>query len=284
MNARRAWMRPQASGKRVSKLGPQGLVREGQAVLDVGREVVRARGRDDVHLERHAGTQRARWSRAQIGRVDPLVEVEQMARVEEDAEEGVAQVAVDDGLQRAAGLAHVRAPRTTRRRPRSRAPRAAPRSRRCRPAAPRRPPPRSRPGKSRAPQMPNAVVKRSPRSMTRSLGLSMPSEARGPAESMRWQERGIPFQPSEARSLVLGHARPQAAEEALDALRGLAGGPLEGGQLLDLVDGPQPAGRVDEEVVGVLHEAVRSRRRRGARRPGRRAPPASSGPRRTSSR
>ena len=44
-------------------------------------------------------------------------------------------------------------------------------------------------------------------------------------------------------------------------LRGLAGGVLEGGQLLDLVDGPQPARGVHEEVVGVLHEATRADRR-----------------------
>ena len=42
------------------------------------------------------------------------------------------------------------------------------------------------------PQMPNAVVKRSPRSMTRSPGLSRPKVARGPAVSMRWHDSGVP--------------------------------------------------------------------------------------------
>ena len=40
-------------------------------------------------------------------RVDPLVEMNLVARVEEDPEERVAQAAVDDRLERAAGLADV---------------------------------------------------------------------------------------------------------------------------------------------------------------------------------
>ena len=40
-------------------------------------------------------------------RVDPLVEVDLVARVQEDAEERVAQAAVDDRLERAARLADV---------------------------------------------------------------------------------------------------------------------------------------------------------------------------------
>jgi hypothetical protein len=45
----------------------------------------------------------------------------------------------------------------------------------------------------RAPPTPYAVVKRSPSSIRLELGLGSPMRARGPLESMRWQERGIPF-------------------------------------------------------------------------------------------
>ena len=46
-----------------------------------------------------------------------------------------------------------------------------------------------------------------------------------------------------------GHARAQAEEESPDALRGVAGGVFEGGQLLDLVGRAQPVGGVDEQVA-----------------------------------
>ena len=41
---------------------------------------------------------------------------------------------------------------------------------------------------------------------------------------------------------------PQAEQQVADALRRLAGGVLEGGQLLDLVDDAKAVGRVDHEV------------------------------------
>ena len=44
-----------------------------------------------------------------------------------------------------------------------------------------------------APQKPNAMVNGSPRAIGRSSGLPSPSAARGPADSMGWQESGKPF-------------------------------------------------------------------------------------------
>ena len=42
------------------------------------------------------------------------------------------------------------------------------------------------------------------------------------------------------RAVALGHAGLQAGEHTAHAVRGLARGPLEGGELVDLVDHPQP--------------------------------------------
>ncbi len=64
-----------------------------------------------------------------------------------------------------------------------------------------------------APQIPKAVVNRSPRSIGRSPGLSSPSDARGPAVSMRWQESGVPFQRSSrtASCSVMPGRRPASS-------------------------------------------------------------------------
>jgi hypothetical protein len=45
-------------------------------------------------------------------------------------------------------------------------------------------------------------------------------------------------------------------EQVPNALRGLAAGPLEGGQLVDLVDDPQPIGGIDQQTGGVLDRAT----------------------------
>src|SRR5262245_55098059 len=88
----------------LGELGAQRRVGEGDAVLDVRREVRPAGRRDDVDLEVAA--------RAQLhvraggdGGVDPLVEGDLVAGVEEDAEERVAEPPSDDLVQRAAGRA-----------------------------------------------------------------------------------------------------------------------------------------------------------------------------------
>ena len=85
---------------------PQRLVGQRQPVLDVRREVRRARRRDDVALQSHARPQ-LDGRAGEHGRADPLVEVELVTRVEEDAEELVAEMAVDDLLQGPAHLADV---------------------------------------------------------------------------------------------------------------------------------------------------------------------------------
>ena len=138
-----------------------------------------------------------------------------MARVQEDPEERVAEVAIDDLLERAAGLADVE--------------RAVPLGDR-REVRPDQPldvvagcpsgssagvlDDEARPRQFSAPQIPKATVNRSPRSIGRSPGLSRPSVARGPAVSIRWHDSGVPFQPSSAtasRSVMPG---PQARAAA----------------------------------------------------------------------
>ena len=78
-------------------------VGEGDAVLDVGREVVRPGRRDDVDLEGHARAQLHLRS-GRDRRVDPLVEMDLVPGVQEDPEERVAEPAVDDLLERPARL------------------------------------------------------------------------------------------------------------------------------------------------------------------------------------
>ena len=66
-----------------------------------------------------------------------------------------------------------------------------------------------------------------------------------------------PAVPTEQRHrLALAHARPDPAEERAHALRGVAACPLEGGELLDLVDDAHSIGRIDEEVGRVLDRAA----------------------------
>ena len=93
--------------------------------------------------------------------------------------------------------------------------------------------------------------------MARSPGLRRPERARGPAVSMRWHDSGIPFQPRSCTPCCSVSPGLRAPEEVLHPLRRVAGGVLERDELLDLVDGPQARGRVDEEVVGVLDGTAR---------------------------
>ena len=134
-------------GRRVAagERGAQRLVGECHAVLDVGREVVGAGGRDHVGLERHPRAEldgRAGRER----RVDPFVEADQVPGVEEDPEERIAEPPHDRVVQRAAGLPDAQAlvPRGDRLEVRRR--RGARRSPRSGPGARSRPRPRSRHG------------------------------------------------------------------------------------------------------------------------------------------
>ena len=69
---------------------------------------------------------------------------------------------------------------------------------------------------------------------------------------------GGPVPAQQPDGLLLGHAGPQAGQQAAHAVGGLAGGPLEIGQLLDLVDDAQTVGRVDQQVAGVLDQPRRA--------------------------
>ena len=194
-------------------------------------------------------------------RVDPLVEVDLVARVEEDAEERVAEPPVDDlrGARRPVWpIAERLVPLGD--------------GLEVRPDEPVDVVARSRAGSSAAssttnparqfsaPQIPNATVNRSPRSIGRSLGLSRPNVARGPAVSIRWQDSGVPFQSSSRDGLALGHARaggPTSSRRTpFDVWRAAHSSAAE---LVDLVD--------DAQAVRRRRSAGRWRSRRGRRGP-----------------
>ena len=188
-------------------------------------------------------------------RVDPLVEMDLMARVEEDPEERVTEASVDDLMEGPARLPDSQRARTTRPPPRSRGPPAARCSPRCRRGA-RSASSTTNPARQfNAPQMPKATVKRSPRSIRRSPGLSRPSEARGPLVSMRWQESGIPFQPrsrTASCSVIPGRSPNSSCLTPCEVWQAAYS---KSRQLLDLVDHPEPSGGVDHYVGGVLDSA-----------------------------
>ena len=93
---------------------------------------------------------------------------------------------------------------------------------------------------------------------TRSPGLGSPRCARSPAVSIRWHDSGVPSQSSSRTASRSRDPGSQAAQQAEHAVRGLAGGPFERGQLLDLVDDAQAVAGVDQQVGGVLDETCRS--------------------------
>ena len=198
-------------------------------------------------------------------RVDPLVEVDLVARVQEDPEERVAEVAVDDRLERAARSGRCGARRTTRRPPRSTARRAGRRSRAI-PAGSSAASSTTNPARQvSAPQIPNATVNRSPRSIGRSPGLSSPSVARGPAREhqVARQRRPVPVeQARRPRARSCPGRRP--AEQPPDAARrsGHAAHSKRASWSTSLMTRSPSAG-VDQQVAGVLDAA---RRRRPAAR------------------
>ena len=103
MKSRRFWQRAKQSGNCVSNPAAQGLVGDHHAVLHP-RRGVDSRGRDDVHLHHHAGVERD--IRAGVDRrAEPLVEVDQVPRVQEDAELLEGQLLGDQAGQVAAGRA-----------------------------------------------------------------------------------------------------------------------------------------------------------------------------------
>ena len=126
-------------------------------------------------------------------RVHPLVEMDEVARIEDDAEERIAEVALDERVDLAAGDADADrlvpfggAGEVGRGQPLDVVADVVRQARlRLRPAKPAR--------HVSAPQVPKAMVNGSPRSMTRSDGLRRPKRRVGPAESMRWQLSGSPI-------------------------------------------------------------------------------------------
>src|SRR5690606_19600711 len=85
----------------VAQFGAAALVEQRYAVLDIGPKVGRAGGRDDVALDGLARFQRFAGTGIDR-RVHPFVEVDQMAGVENEVEEGGAQVLARNGIKGAA--------------------------------------------------------------------------------------------------------------------------------------------------------------------------------------
>ena len=84
-------------------------------------------------------------------------------------------------------------------------------------------------------------------------------KARGPLESMRWQESGIPrsFMSSTASNSVIPGRRPKSTfRTALDVWQAAYS---KRGQLVELVDDPQPVARIHEDRVRVTDEAAFAR-------------------------
>ena len=106
--------------------------------------------------------------------------------------------------------------------------------------------------------MPNATVNRSPRSIARSPGLSSPSDARVAGGQHQVARQRHPVPAEQADGLALAHPGRESDEQVPDAVRGLARGVLERGELVDLVDHAQAVGGVDEQ------SASRSRPSRAA--------------------
>ena len=236
MNARRRWIRDQASGYAAAKRRPQVRIREGDPVLDVGREPGRAGRRDDVHLERHPGAELDRGAR-EDRRAHPLVQAQLVAGVEADPEEGVAEPAIDDLLEHAALLADVQRPVPLRDRLEVRGDEpldvVADAGRQAggilddepRPAVERAPDPEG--DRERVAGCDDAVSR------------AQEAECRPrPGREHQVARQGHPVPVEQPDRLGLGHARPQAREQAPDAVRRLAGGVLEDRELVHVVDRP----------------------------------------------
>ena len=72
----------------------------------------------------------------------------------------------------------------------------------------------------------------------------------------------MPFQPQQPDRLGLGHPGLEAREQRGGRRRDVwHDGVLERGQLVDVVDHPQPVGRVDQELVRVLDEPAAAHER-----------------------
>src|SRR3989442_12619941 len=73
---------------------------------------------------------------------------------------------------------------------------------------------------------------------------------------MARQRCAVPLE--QADRFWFGHPRSEAGQQPPDAVRGLARGVLQYGELLDLVDDSQTVGWVDQEIGGILDGAVRA--------------------------
>ena len=189
-------------------------------------------------------------------RVHPLVEVDLVARVEEDAEERVAEVSVDDLVERASGLADVQ--------------RAVPLGHRLEVrgdqplhvvADPRRQLRRIFDDES------GAAVQRAPDAERdrEAVAAFDPTVARAeqsercPVPARQHQVAGerhaVP--PEQRDGVVLAHPGPESEEQLTDAVRGPARRVLERGELLHLVDHAESVGGADQQMSGVLDRADR---------------------------
>ena len=105
-----------------------------------------------------------------------------------------------------------------------------------------------------APQIPNATVNRSPRSIGSIARAQQPERRARPGRQhqMARQRRAVPVEQPDR--LALGHPRPEAEQQPAHAVRRLAGRVFERGELVDLVDDAQAVGGVDEQVGRVLDQ------------------------------
>ena len=239
------------AGERLAK----GRVGEGDPVLDVRREVVRAGRRDDVDLERHPGCEGDRRA-AEDRRVDPLVEMDLVARVQEDPEERIAEPPVDDRLEVAARDADPEGPVPLddggEVRPDQPVDVVADRLRELGGVLDDEPGPAvQRPPDPEADREPVAALDRAVARAEQAEGRPRP----GREHHVAGERRAVPAQ--ERDRLALRQPGPEALEEPPHAVRRLRRGPLEPRELVDVVDVAQPAGRVDQQVAAVLDEAVR---------------------------
>ena len=192
-----------------------------------------------------------------------------VTRVEEDPEERVAEVAIDDRPGARRRSARRGSPRTTPRRPRSRARRAARRSRRS-PSGSSAASSTTNPARQlSAPQIPNATVKRSPRSIAPVARAQQAERARAARRSASGGTRAA------CRSSRAG-GRPPARSSRVASPSSSAARRCDVWQAAcsrtaswstSLID-PQAVGGVDEQVGRVLDGPGLADERAAARRRG----------------
>ena len=179
-----------------------------------------------------------------------------MTRVEEDAKEGVAETPIDDLLERAAFLPDVERPVPLGHRLEIGSdqtidvvvdfPGQILRAFRHEPGTAVESPPDPEGDRESVSPLDGPVAR-----------AEQPERCPWPGGQHQMTGERCPVPLEQADRLLLGHARTQPLEHPADAARGVAGGPFEVGELLDLVDDAQPIGGPDQDVGGVLHGALR---------------------------